>query len=63
VRSRWGDRDNICAPRYDFTRISYERLPGGWYGFAMEYLIDGVPIIQRKQISVHFRRCELDVQS
>ena len=43
-------------------QLGQTKTLGGWYGVAMEYLEDAVPIIQNEQIPVYFDRWERDLQ-
>ncbi|KAF8659517.1 hypothetical protein AX16_001816 [Volvariella volvacea WC 439] len=53
----------ICAASgHAPTLLAYQRLPGGWYGVAMEYAADAVPITLHKSISEHLERWETDLR-
>jgi serine/threonine protein kinase len=63
VRRYCPELHSICAELgHAPSLLAYERLPGGWYGVAMEYLEDAVSIIQNEQIPVYFDRWERDLQ-
>jgi hypothetical protein len=54
---------DICAASgHAPALLGYERLPGGWYGIAMEYVVNAVPITLHEQIPVHFQRWKKDLQ-
>ncbi|KAF8999404.1 hypothetical protein BDQ17DRAFT_1500273 [Cyathus striatus] len=56
---------DICAKLGHAPKLlAYERLPGGWYAVAMQYIAHGVPLIQqsRKLIPRHFEKWKGDLE-
>jgi len=63
VRQYCPELHDICAlSGHAPALLAYERLPGGWYGVAMEYVFDAVPIIMHDCIEKHFKRWKADLQ-
>ena len=54
---------DICASSgHAPALLAFERLPGGWYGVAMEYVADAVPITEHRHISKHFKNWKTVLQ-
>ena len=63
VRQYYPELHGICAiSGHAPALLAYERLPGGWYGVAMEYRTDAIPITMHDCISEHFERWKTDLQ-
>jgi hypothetical protein len=63
VRQYCSELHEICAASgHAPALLGYERLPGGWYGIAMEYVANAVPITMHEQIPVHFHHWEKDLR-
>ncbi|KAG6328104.1 hypothetical protein ID866_10985, partial [Astraeus odoratus] len=53
---------SCMAPGHAPAFLAYERLPGGWYGVAMEYVANAVPVTLHMNISAHFERWKTGLQ-
>jgi len=63
VRQYCPELHDICASSgHAPALLGYERLPGSWYGVAMEYMANAVPITLHGQLPVHFQRWEKDLR-
>jgi len=63
VRQYCPELHGICAlSGHAPALLAYERLPGGWYGIAMEYVADAAPVTMHDCISEHFERWKTDLQ-
>jgi hypothetical protein len=57
VRRYCPDLHALCSDfGYAPTLLAYERLPGGWYGVAMEYLVNAPPLGQHERISEYYEQ-------
>ena len=55
---------DFCAKSGHAPQIlAFERLPGGWYGVAMEYIEFGIPITHSNLLPAHRGRWTEELQS
>ncbi|KAF9003645.1 hypothetical protein BDQ17DRAFT_1409037 [Cyathus striatus] len=50
------------SPSHAPKLLAYQRVPGGWYGIAMEYLVDAVPIFMHEHIAEHVKAWKSDLK-
>ena len=63
VRQYCPELHGICAlSGHAPSLLAYERLPGSWYGVAMEYVSDAVPVTMHDCIPEHFERWKTQLQ-